>query len=270
MSQTLTGATNVTVSVWRNGIKLVDAATPSGGPTYTYTLPASITSYDGPIYIRWDYTIGGVTLMSAEEHEVVTPLMSFEGFTGPAYTEAQSWERLVRRIIESNTKQSFGMFYGPRRVSGRGLNFLELPQRMIELEGLEDADIVYNIDTFDLSDDGWFIKDKKPGTYTIKQDPLSNETIRPPSKAKTFLDGTDYTVSGVWGYASPPQPVLEACEILYNDYSCRDSNYRDRYLKEMRTADWSMKFSDLAFVGSGSVQADQLLSRYSRGGITVV
>jgi len=77
-----------------------------------------------------------------------------------------------------------------------------------------------------------------------------------------FKEGVIYPISGVWGYEAVPESVKEAARLLVNDYACADSQYRDRYLTSMTAADWRIQFNSGAFVRTGNVRADQLLSEY--------
>lgn len=285
------GTTDVRITVIRDGITLVDAqAVVAAGTKYSYAIPFEIYTYDGKFTAIWEMSYGGSTYKIPEEHEVVTPLMSFNGIFGSDLTEAKEWERLVRRIVEAYTRQSFGFSYGTKVVYGRGFDFIELPQRIIELEevkassvGSETTDAL-SLTAFDVDETGWYIRNRpgsaitvsvsNPGSYELNGGsvpyPNTEKVIYPPRKSMRFEHNQRFEIKGLWGYPTPPQAVQEAFEILYQDYKCQDATYRDRYIKNIRSGDWSIEFNDLAFLGTGSKQADQLLGEFRRGGVIVV
>jgi hypothetical protein len=81
-------------------------------------------------------------------------------------------------------------------------------------------------------------------------------------KVEQFANNRDYLVEGHWGWEAVPDAVKEAAKLLVNDYACADAQYRDRYLVSMTAADWRIQFYSGAYLRTGNVRADQLLSDY--------
>jgi hypothetical protein len=85
-----------------------------------------------------------------------------------------------------------------------------------------------------------------------------------------WKDNVWYTITGDWGYEDVPTNVKEAMLILIEDAICPDSEYRDRYIDSVKTADYQYMYTSNAFRGTGSVIADQLLEPFRRPSLAVI
>lgn len=251
----------------------------SGG--YSVTLPFSLVSLDRKFTITWsfDYLEAGVTksYTSKTYVEVVTPYVTVDEIraalgTMPVMTDdaIKRVERRIRGVIDNFTGQSFGLYFGKKRVQARGDEDLTLPQRLISITSVEGA--VWNdISRYATRGDGWYLSNATPlyadGSY------VSTGVISWPgttSRRILWKDNVWYTIDGEWGYEDVPFNIKEAALILIEDNICPDSEYRDRYIDSVKTADYQYMYNENAFRGTGSVIADQLLAPYIRPTLAVI
>lgn len=255
----------------------VTSATPTAEDFYTLTLPLFLCQFDQRVDIHWE-----VTYMDAADNQsytvskitpvnVVTPILTKREITEvwDTATDADTImiEKAVRHIVQAYTGQEFGRFIGPYEVKGTNSTALLLPRRLLSIDtfnGVEFPDAAYSIEA-----DGYILRYKPWGVPPVKADYYglhmhTGGVIHNPNNVKwhTFAENRYYTVNGHWGFESVPDGVKEAAKLLVNDYACADSQYRDRYLVSMTAADWRVQFYSGAYLRTGNVRADQLLSDY--------
>lgn len=265
-----------------SGVLLHDFATVSKEAAgYSVTLPFFLVSNDRKFTINWTLRyeeLGPRVYTNSVPVSVVTPYADIEEIRdalGPEeinFTDAQlaQAERRIRGIVNKYTNQEFGKSVETIKVVGAGDNQLRLPKRLVSINTLGGAGVLPNPDFYAIRGDGWYLgySTTPPLTDVIYTNPIHD----PDSVWANggFKENFVYTVSGTWGYESVPTEVKEATLVLIEDALCPDSEYRDRYLDNVRAADWRVEYSDRAFRGTGSVMADQLLDGYRRWSMTVI
>lgn len=261
---------------------------------YQVTLPFSLVDRDRKFNINWtfhylessvDKTYTAKTLV-----EVVTPYVTVDEIrdalgTIPAITddELKRVERRIRGVIDNYTAQHFGYYTGKVNVQSTGDSDLILPQRLISLSAVVGAYFT-DVANFETRGDGWFlaratnrfgedrvwdniIDDSGEGPGWRTKDPI----VAPGRRTRgLWKDNIVYTITGEWGYEDVPFNVKEAALILIEDSICPDSEYRDRYIEDVKTADFQYTYTPGAFRGTGSVIADQLLEPYRRSMLVVI
>lgn len=275
----ITGATNVSAIIKREGKADVNGVVVGD----TVQVPYSITAYDGPFVVRWQYTVGSDSYSRDDHHEVVTPYVTIaemrealelgEEFSDATLVRA---ERRVRGVIDSHTGQRFGFFEGSRRIIGSGDAQLTLGDRLISVSRVEGPNVLSNYDGMDngmfysVVGDGWYLgmrQELPEGDYVF------TNVIRDPDSMYTrggFRDNVTYVIHGTWGYPAVPEDVKEAALIMIEEMLCPQSLYRDRYLKAISGDGWRYEFVSNAYSGTGSVVADQLLEPYRRSSMMVI
>lgn len=275
----LTDATgNVTVNVYKDGVKLVSAAlaTKDAGLVgkYRFTLPMSVTVGlvttnliidEGYLDVEWTFTVSGTTLSVKENYEVVTPYSPWSYFSDaavpPAYNDYLECEKISRYLINSFCGQSFGKRQASYPIEGRGTDGLQLPWRLISLDDVSWVTIqlrpgnligLYGYPNWEIATDGWM----------LRAQPNSTQIDAAYRSSDLFVRNIIYNVKGIWGYNYVPGPIQEASKILIADYLCEDHKYRDKYLQSLKMQDWRIQFADAAFRGTGNATADNLLLDY--------
>jgi hypothetical protein len=254
---------------------------------YRVTLPFSLVVNDSEFVIVWkfNYLEGSATKTYEQRQaiEVVTPYVSRAELAvlldDVSEDERMEAEAIVRRIIDVYTGQSFGRFSGTIDVKGNDSTQLALPLPLLTLTEMSDDRLDYDINSFVIRGNGWFLGQTPGAWWTIKSAPpeeildqFSSGVIYAPGaiSKKDFAYTSYYTVKGDWGYDSVPVPVVQAAKMLISDYACQDSSYRDRYLESMKAADWRIQFTQGAYDGTGNLKADQLLEPYKLSNLAVI
>jgi hypothetical protein len=253
---------------------------------YRVTLPFSLVQSDKSIQIRWkfDYVESSVTknYSHTTSIDVVTPYVTLDEIKA-AIPEAEQFtdaelirlERRIRGVIDTFTGQSFGRYVGTREVIGSGDEELKLSDRLVLLDNITGANIIYSDDgiaspgLYTSRGDGWYVGFSAPiptGDYVFEN------VIRDPDSLykRGFRDNVVYTITGTWGWDDVPAEVKEAALILCEDELCPQAEYRDRYLKSISGDGWRYEFNPNAYYGTGSVIADQLLEPFRRSTMTVI
>lgn len=250
----------------------------SGG--YQVVLPFSLVDRDRKFTINWtfDYLESSVEKSYTAKTfvEVVTPYVTLDEIrdalgTMPPLTdpELKRVERRIRGVVDNYTGQNFGKFTGSYRIQAFGEENLQLPARLVNLTAVAGANYT-DIARYGTRGDGWYLGNAvdlySDGSYT------SNGVISYPGSYRTnpWRDNVWYTITGDWGYEDVPTNVKEAMLILIEDAICPDSEYRDRYIDSVKTADYQYMYTSNAFRGTGSVIADQLLEPYRRPALAVI
>lgn len=245
---------------------------------HTTNIDWSLTEYDGTLKIVWKKT--GFSRTTWEE--VVTPIIPLSELTAllddVSDEDRRDAEAVVRRIIEAYTGQSFGKFRGTELVNGNDSSQLALPRPLLTFTDMSDDMFTFDVNSFIIRGNGWFLGGKPGAYWTIKDAPPEevlddfNNVIYAPGtiKKRDFAYTSVYTIVGDWGYESVPYPVIQAARLLISDYACQDTTYRDKYLESMKAADWRVQFTQGAYDGTGNLKADQLLNDYRISNLAVI
>lgn len=236
---------------------------------WTANLPYILDECD--IVVTWLFTIPGQAQITKKEiYTVITPYLRsreiLEILPNATPQEVIAIEAATRHIINAHCGQEFGKRRSKRIVRGTGANYLSLPARLISTYTFNG---VTNLPAqFVLSDGGWWITTGRWGVPNVKGDYYGlheiNGVVYNPDNVsyRAFAKDRPYEIDGLWGWITIPEAVKEAAKLLVNDYACGDSVYRDRYIYSMTAADWRIQFASGAYINTGNVRADQLLSQY--------
>lgn len=269
----------VTVNVKRDGTTIIGPINPVlADNSITVDIPYVHTVLDGDLTIETSFMLTGSNLTKVTAARIVTPLLTIEEIREilPQATddEIKRVERKVRSVIEAFTGQYFGKYSGTLNVYGSGDSFLYSPRRIISITGLVYNGTAFNTDGFVITREGWAVT---PVKGWVRVDSISDgdifrsgPVITSPYGTATFTSGISYGIQGTFGYEYVPLDVKEAARALVNDYACQESLYRERYISDIRAADWRFAFNTGAFAGTGNVVADQLLAGYQKNILAVI
>ncbi len=242
-------------------------------------VPYAITREDGDFDTLWTYTVEGVQYTRRDTNTVVTPLfkypdlVAFDAKLAPI-TEPQAirLERTIRSVIEILTGQTFGYEYDVITVMGNGANKIALPKRLVSADSMTAAGTYLN-GTYTISNDGWTLQANAAGSWLEELEAQVN--VQPPirdpyANGTIFRDGAPYTIAGYFGYLGVPDDIVLAAMTLAGDYGCDEAAWRDRYIANIRSADWRIEFNPLTWHGTGNVIVDQLLDKYKKHNMVVI
>lgn len=242
-------------------------------------IPYIYTVMDSDLTVEVTFTLGtNAGNIKAVPVRIVTPLLTLQEISEILPTASDSEmkrvERKVRAVIENNTGQYFGKYDGTLRVYGGDSSILNTSKRVISVSSLSFTGGEWT-DGLGIINDGWSISRLDRGW--IKVDTFqegdvyrSGPVIYDPRATFLFSKNVEYSITGLFGYDYVPYDIKEAARALINDYACAESLYRDRYLADIRAADWRFSFDTGAYLGTGNVVADQLISGYRRNILAVI
>ena len=75
-----------------------------------------------------------------------------------------------------------------------------------------------------------------------------------------FNKNARYKISGKYGWHEVPDEIELATIELMRDYFSKDKVWRNKYIKSIKTFDWSFEYNSVASKGTGNLYADQLLA----------
>lgn len=247
------------------------------GQGYNAILPLFMIQFDSRIEIHWSVTYeepadtNTYTVNKMTPVDVITPILSKKDilavWDNATPVEVVMIEKAVRHIINAYTGQEFGRFIGTLPVKGTGGTALSLPRRLISISKFNN-----NLATaahYSIRSGGYILRHYPWGVPPVKADYHGlhqhvGGVIHNPNSVRfnVFNDELEYQITGHWGWEEVPSAVKEAAKLLVNDYACADAQYRDRYLVSMTAADWRIQHYSGAFLRTGNVRADQLLSDF--------
>lgn len=252
---------------------------------YEVYLPFTITRMPKSLLFVWEYEIDGEEVIKEHKIFVVKPYVDLSQAiyslglgADPSDPNYKNWdevaaaERYARKVIENYTGQEFYLYNDTNTVYGSGSDLLPLPYKLYELHQLYQNDILL----FDIQGiDNWnYDIELTPSGYGLKvnrANMLDNTVytangLVPPSLTNpsngAFSKDSSYIVSGVYGWPQVPDEVELAAIELMKDYFSKDKVWRNKYIKSIKTFDWSFDYNSGSSSGTGNLYADQLLSSY--------
>lgn len=254
---------------------------------YQFLLLDDFLQTDYDIKVVWTYAVEGNEQQSIDFYHIVTPYISMiEAYRRLGYSrsiydknyksfaEMMEAERFARFMIETYTGVRFGKFEKTITAYGQDADVLFLNDRIIEFKSLREnnqlvVDIEEGINTFG------FPVEITETNYSIRI--FSDDDINEGGKKDvvyplkgTFYNGYRYDVSGVFGWTHMPQKIQTAAVMLMKDFFGKDHAWRTRYVQDVSFGDTDMKFSKLAFRGTGNFYVDKLLDHYKTPNIAVI
>ena len=278
------GATGpLTVNITQDGeiVKGPISPTPviSGGKIVV-PIPYSLTTLDSDLVVECSFSINSVANnVKRVPLHVVTPLLTLDEIAEilPQASDAEMKrvERKVRSVIEAFTGQYFGRYSGTLNIYGTGQLVLPTTKRILSIDTVSSNKGSWDSTALSLVNDGWGLSYLAQGWIEVNSIAegdvyRSGPVISDPRSTYTFLKDQLYAVKGTFGYDYVPFDVKEAARALVNDYACMESLYRERYISDIRAADWRFAFGPGAFMGTGNIVADQILAGYQRNILAVI
>jgi hypothetical protein len=252
--------------------------------TYIVNIPYALTDRNKTLRLVWEYSVGGTSVVRADEVYVVTPYVNLTnvqdlGFsTDPTDPQYKSYKDLVRaekyarKQIEEYTGQEFYLKDDTYVVYGYGSDILPLPKKINSIQKLYVKDIllldnINNINNWNytvmISESGYGIRVDRTGMLdnTVY---IANGMV-PPSindGEGIFHSHTPYKIQARFGWSNVPEAVEMAGIELMKDYFAKDLLWRNKYVKKISTFDWDFEYSGSVFMGTGNAYADKLLADY--------
>lgn len=208
------------------------------------------------------------------------------GNTAGEDQEAIYNERIARSIIDGVTG-GFYYTYDSVDITGLGGDYLAVPNRINRInyvyrnnlkvyDRFASASVVQ--DSYFVTSDNSAITIQQYGLYNRSESkpvalPLaasdsfnlyndSDDPIAALTKIREFdlfPSGYDFTIVGEFGYPVVPLDIQEATKLLIDDINCGRTSHIDKYIKEYKTDQFTIKYDDLVYSGTGNRIVDQIL-----------
>jgi hypothetical protein len=255
--------------------------------TYQIVLPTAYTDRNRSFRIVWRYQVGGLNAYHTSNTDVVTPYANLAEAvedlgigSDPSdpryktYHELQMAEKYARKVIENYCSQSFYLYDDVEVVYGSGSDTLPLPYKLSQLHELYAGDylLIDNINNINNWNTVPIISETGFGIRVDTQNLIDNTvyiangmvppTVNDIGYGGAFKKDVRYRVAGKFGWEKVPDNVEQACIQLMGDFFEKDSVWRQKYVKGVKTFDWQFEFTPETYKGTGNAYADQLLNHY--------
>ena len=255
--------------------------------TYQIVIPLEYCRRNRKFKVVWSYEIDGNEASHTYYTDVVTPYANLSDVwddlnfgTDPndpnykTYHEVQMAEKYARKLIETFTAQFFYLYDERQIVYGSGSDILPLPFKINAIHELYENDVLL-IDNINetsqwsyvpqISESGWGIRVNRQNlvdntVYTANG--LIPPSINDVNYQYAFKKDSRYAVQGRFGWSSVPDNGEEACLILIKQFFEKDTQWRNKYVRNISAFDYSFEFMEDAHRGTGNLYADQLLLPY--------
>jgi hypothetical protein len=254
---------------------------------YAFSILDDYLNVDRQIKVVWEYEINENPLTTVEFYDVVTPYVSLSeiykklGFgreigdeNYKSIAEVSLAEQYARFMVESYTGQKFGKYEGHIACYGQDADVLYLGERIITFKKLSennrlviDLDQNFNNFGFDVEITESHYSLRIFSTGDINEGGKLDMVYRPKGY---FNEGWKYDVEGIFGWKRVPEKIQMAALMLMQDFFSKDNAWRAKYVTDVTYGDSDMKFSKLAFKGTGNFFVDKLLDEFKSPGIAVI
>lgn len=264
--------------------------TSSSSGVVTYQIPISKVEFDREFLIRF-YDEDHEHIIYEENLSIIRPYVNPAdlGSTPSEIKEYAMYEVIARSIIDTYINDGFYNHKSILQSQGNGLDYMptwRMANRVLKV--YENNVLVYDKDasdpttnayTFSITLDNSAIQKVSNEEYNrISQTlpdqtlPISRGDVQYTFERKTggaFQLGNDYLFVLDEGFRAIPPDVATATTILINDLKCGNLDYAKRYINSYDTDQFTIKFDDNAFTGTGNMLVDRMLDKYIRGTLKI-
>lgn len=233
--------------------------------TYSVPLLYSDVSDDIDLTLKASYSIGGQSIVQNIPLSVSTAYSSVEEIlevapAGTSETEARQAGLFAKTIINGYTAQDFTNSYQEVWQGGTDKNSIVLKDRIISIDKIYEDDVLI----YDKTVAGDIGLLQSPTGYGLQITSVEDVIMDPNFNfnSGTFSSSRKYSFVGRFGWDYVPEDVHQAHLLLVDDWFCGESKWRKRYISEMSSADWTVKFNEQAFSATGNFYVDTLLDPY--------
>lgn len=233
--------------------------------TYSVPLLYSDVADERDLNLKFSYTIGGESVVQNVPLSVGTAYSTVEEIlevapVGTSDAEAKQAGLFAKTIINGYTAQYFGPSYQEMWQYGTDKDHIVLKDRIISIDKIYEDDVLI----YDSSVVGSVGLEYSPTGYGLQITSVQDVIMDPNFNfnSGTFSSSRKYTFVGTFGWQYVPDDVHQAHLLLVDDWFCGESKWRKRYISEMSSADWTVKFESQAFSGTGNFYVDTLLDPY--------
>ena len=252
------------------------AVSESTGVYYFVSTPLE-SSYQSTLKVDWSFAVGGDPGTRTDFIKVVTPYTSIFDIkeiapAGTSDMELEHAETFSRFIINAYTGVEFAETPKTVNIYGNGQKILVLPHRIQRLDSISVDDEVLWTRSPEVNDLGRkiTITDTNYGLLSESDDSVPSadfDTIGEYGWKKN----KKYTISGLFGWSNIPDEVEYCAKLLADDYFCKESAWKKRYVNQINASDWRIVFNTKQYQNStGNYYADMILQNFKSIGMVIV
>ena len=241
---------------------------------YFFVTDLSYTQTQNVLKVDWSFEVTGDPGTKTDYISVVTPYVSFmelkDMYPNETDAEIENAELFSRFMINAYTGTEFALKSETITMFGNNKATLVLPHRIERLDSIAVNDEEMWTRDPEYNDLGRIISitDTNYGILSEKYDsvPVWSDFRDAPVWKKSYK----YALGGLYGWANVPDEVEYAAKILADDYFCRETSWKKRYVEQINASDWRVVFNQKQFQGTGNFFVDQILHKYRSVGMVLV
>jgi len=232
-------------------------------------------SVEQTLRVEWSYVVDTASYTKVNYVSVVTPYASHADIkaiapAGTSDEEIENAEVFARLMIEAYTGTHFGLKVDTINMHGNDKNTLVLPHRIVRLDELSVNDEVLYTRDPEVNNFGrtLTITDTNYGILTTKYDdvPVWGDYIGPIAWKKNW----QYGITGQFGWEHVPDEVEYCARLLADDYFCKETAWKKRFVEQINASDWRIVFNQKQFQGTGNFFVDQILRDFRSIGMVII
>lgn len=243
--------------------------------TYYFLTEFDEIDVEQTLRVEWTYIVSTDTYLREDYISVVTPYTNYIDLRdiAPANTsdlELENAELFARYVINNYTGQTFGKRIDNIKMHGNDRSVLVLPHRIVRMDSLSvENEVVWTRDP-ELNEFGrnLEITDTNYGILATKFDEVPVWSTEPGSTV--WSKNRWYTINGLYGWEAVPDEVEYCARLLADDYFCKETAWKKRFVEQINASDWRVVFNQKQFQGTGNFFADQILSKFKSIGMVLV
>jgi hypothetical protein len=255
-------------------LRTASASVETIGVYYIYTL-LSETALEQTLTYTWSFSINSEAATKTDVVNIVTPYASIGDIKSlnptATYDEIKYAEAFARLNIDQYTGQNFGKRVGTIDMHGNNQNVLVLPTRIVRLDQLDvNNETVYTRDP-DYNEFGRDI-DITDTNYGLQAHPNDTSIVFYGDDwiGYSWRKNSQYQITGLYGWETPPEEVTYCAKLLVDDYFCKETAWKKRFVEQINASDWRVVFNQKQFQGTGNFFADQILYKYRSIGMVLI
>jgi len=245
---------------------------------YYFVTDLGDSESQGVIKIDWTYYVNADEGHRVDYISVITPYTTFQDIKNlyplESDIEIEHAELFSRFMINSYTGTDFGISNDTITMHGNDKATLVVPYRIERLDSIAvNNEVLWTkspVDNTIVNDLGrtLSITDTHYGILSEKSDSVpSYDDFNEYSVWKKY---SKYTISGLWGWANIPDEVEYSAKILADDYFCKETAWKKRFVEQINASDWRLVFNQKQFEGTGNFYVDSILREFRSTGMVLV
>jgi hypothetical protein len=233
---------------------------------YYAEIPWTMTQVADTLTLEWTYTLSGSTGTKISLLEVIDPYVSVDDLyqvapDGTSYEEVKAAEIYSRLSIEAYCSQKFYPYRDTILAYGEGSNTMPITRRILAVDKIDiNGENVYEDGV--LNEWGYPLSISNTNR-ALRLDTGVESEFPELAGSGEFERGVRYDITGTYGWDQAPEAVVAAAKLLANDFFCKESVWKNRFVTSISASDWRIVFNAEASRGTGNATVDRILDPFT-------